>query len=743
MYTQCPECGVAFRVTAEVLKQAAGKVRCGGCGVAFNALSHLSERKPEAPVSRESEPEPQLPELTPDEPPELEADTPPQSISAEQSAALLKTLDQLAGSDIRIEDTGVEWRVLDTDDDAVAEADEEPVDEEALAEAEAQISVSDSDLIADTGSLKFFIADDQQDEPIDEVLEESPTPVDEFLTKTPNEIDAPEIFEEMRFDDNTPLPDDFDLDAPAAPPESLPVVEPEPVEIVEDAQVDLELGDPDEWEDLLGEVAEPAAEESPEEEPEEEEPKPEEIETGEAEPEADDGSFDDLVALSEAVAKLPSDEPLDMDTQFAIQAEAMGIDLSGLHEAIDEAEVEAETELEEDIDDELETSIDEDLIAAAFEAEEAAEEEVAEIDLEEEARTEGEEEAELEIELAEEDVDELIDELKDEAIDERSLAIKLDDELDIEDEDLSEASDIHDIPEMTEEEKTINMLIDQDLLSVAVEDEDGFASTIVQVQPDKKVEKEIEDLKEEPEPEPEVEDESADEPVQDKKKEKGQDVAPQLVETIIMEGEFVRDEMDRKRDQKNLALGENLKAKKAEAERLEQQTKARRKVMLAGAAGLVFLLVIQVLHQTRGTLATIPAFRDTVGPIYRMVGNPITPAYDVTGWRFEATKGSTDETDELLTIYSRVGNKSDKALPYPLIHVSLTDRFEEPIGSSVLEPAGYLAGNDDPRELVAAGNTFNAVITIASPAAEATGFKLNVCYRQADSLLRCADTDFK
>ena len=113
MYTQCPECGVAFRVTAEVLKQAAGKVRCGGCGIAFNALEHLSEAKPAAPDKPEVVPEPNLPELTPEEPGELEADTPPQSISAEQSAALLKTLDQLAGSDIRIEDTGVEWRVLE------------------------------------------------------------------------------------------------------------------------------------------------------------------------------------------------------------------------------------------------------------------------------------------------------------------------------------------------------------------------------------------------------------------------------------------------------------------------------------------------------------------------------------------------------------------------------------------------------------------------------------------------------
>jgi predicted Zn finger-like uncharacterized protein len=119
MYTQCPECDVAFRVTAEVLRQAAGKVRCGGCGIAFNALDHLSEEKPQAPVRRE--PEPQLPELKPEPPPELEADTPPKSISAEQSAALLKTLDQLAGSDIRIEDTGVEWRVLDVDPEAEPE----------------------------------------------------------------------------------------------------------------------------------------------------------------------------------------------------------------------------------------------------------------------------------------------------------------------------------------------------------------------------------------------------------------------------------------------------------------------------------------------------------------------------------------------------------------------------------------------------------------------------------------------
>ena len=106
-------------------------------------------------------------------------------------------------------------------------------------------------------------------------------------------------------------------------------------------------------------------------------------------------------------------------------------------------------------------------------------------------------------------------------------------------------------------------------------------------------------------------------------------------------------------------------------------------------------------------------------------------------------RGSTDTNDSELTIYSRIGNKSDKPLPYPLIGISLTDRFEETIGSRVLDPGEYLATDLDPRKLVRPGNTFNAVISIPSLSSDATGFKLNVCYRLSGGLLRCAIEDFK
>jgi predicted Zn finger-like uncharacterized protein len=43
VYTQCPECGTVFRITAVVLRAAQGQVRCGVCDANFDALRFLSD----------------------------------------------------------------------------------------------------------------------------------------------------------------------------------------------------------------------------------------------------------------------------------------------------------------------------------------------------------------------------------------------------------------------------------------------------------------------------------------------------------------------------------------------------------------------------------------------------------------------------------------------------------------------------------------------------------------------------
>ena len=124
--------------------------------------------------------------------------------------------------------------------------------------------------------------------------------------------------------------------------------------------------------------------------------------------------------------------------------------------------------------------------------------------------------------------------------------------------------------------------------------------------------------------------------------------------------------------------------------------------MIGAAVVLGLFLVLQMMHQSREALVKMPAFKNTVGQIYRALEQPVQPAWDITGWRFEVTINHTegDDTEELI-IYSRVGNKSDQPLPYPSIGISLTDLFEETIGSRILGPGEYLPSDLDPRELVA------------------------------------------
>ena len=221
-----------------------------------------------------------------------------------------------------------------------------------------------------------------------------------------------------------------------------------------------------------------------------------------------------------------------------------------------------------------------------------------------------------------------------------------------------------------------------------------------------------------------------------------------MVETIIMEGSFVRDSIeedlyvDRKPDDEDGDPASLLDTYILNRSK-EPQPRARRSLMIAAVGLLALGLIVQVVHSHREDLATMNFFAGTFGPVYQSMGMPVTPNWDVRDWQFEATSGSTGEDEQLLTITSRISNRSDRALPYPLVHVSLTDRYEEIVGSRVLEPDEYVGRGVNPDLPVPAGANFTATISIAGMPAEATGFKLNVCYRESASDIRCAIEDFK
>lgn len=707
MFTQCPDCQTTFRVSAKVLQQADGRVRCGGCGNAFNALEHLSEDD-----KHEVESEDQAAEQT----------TAPDDLKTDYNKELLETLDKLAGPDVRIEDTGVEWRVIDEDDE-----DEMPSESDSEGETD------------DTSSPRFVIEGDADEEaPEKTVLRGRHDDLPEPVADSQESLDLAETEEarpplepgERRYDDSTVLPDEFgdedDLD-------ELPfLVEPETPkrrasdrESAQDtsafdaAQADLSLSEPDDWVELLDEVG--AADQLAEEDGEAIAGADSEV-TSEVSAEEETGATD--VAEPDAADKEPAeatgesaddDLPSYVDLQFMKQVKALGLEVTGSHEI---TVVDGEgSELPDAVEDEPAGKIDSEVAAEGDEAEAPQLEKEADIEAlaveEKDALAQLESSGEFEARIATaakavagEDVDEASDSDNEQA--------------DQTAEDIEPERPEHVVPPQTEEEMTINQQIDEELLR-ATQTYDIFASA-------KSKDQNIDQLFNEDSP---------------------------LVETIIMEGEMVRGALSEERRKLDSAASEFKSPGRLEdtyslnRDRGGKIRGGRRAgdppsyTVIASVVLLGLLLVGQIMHQARQSLATYGVFNHTIGPIYRVLGKPVTPDWDIKGWQFEATNGSVDESEDLLTIYSRIANKSSQSLPYPLVHVSLTDRWEEIIGSRVLEPNEYLAGDLDPRKPVPSGENFTAVITVESPSAEATGFKLSVCYRVAQDRVRCATEDFK
>ncbi len=70
LFTRCPHCETAFRVTPPQLQSSGGQVRCGRCDRVFDAFSSLSSKQPELKEKSASAAEPALASHAPDSAPE-------------------------------------------------------------------------------------------------------------------------------------------------------------------------------------------------------------------------------------------------------------------------------------------------------------------------------------------------------------------------------------------------------------------------------------------------------------------------------------------------------------------------------------------------------------------------------------------------------------------------------------------------------------------------------------------------
>lgn len=162
------------------------------------------------------------------------------------------------------------------------------------------------------------------------------------------------------------------------------------------------------------------------------------------------------------------------------------------------------------------------------------------------------------------------------------------------------------------------------------------------------------------------------------------------------------------------------------------------------AAPLVLVLLVQVVHHYRATLARHPQIGAPLQSIYGALGLTLRPdwnlhAYEVRQWGVVADPAQPGT----LKVRASVKNLADFPQPYPLLKLVLEDRWGDQVRAREFDPSEYLDPTAAPDRMLAPAQQSNASIAIVDPGPDAEGFRFDVCLRGARGPVCAADVPGK
>ena len=160
-------------------------------------------------------------------------------------------------------------------------------------------------------------------------------------------------------------------------------------------------------------------------------------------------------------------------------------------------------------------------------------------------------------------------------------------------------------------------------------------------------------------------------------------------------------------------------------------------VWLCTATLLALGLAAQMIHENREWLATHAPLGSHLQSLYARFGVAMPSAASLSAYQLRQW-GVTGDPDANGTLRMRASilNTSERVQPYPLLRVTLGNRFGNRIGARDFEPAEYV-GKPVTR-MLAPGERVDATLDILDPGNDAEGFEIDVCLRGIDQKIRCA-----
>ena len=168
----------------------------------------------------------------------------------------------------------------------------------------------------------------------------------------------------------------------------------------------------------------------------------------------------------------------------------------------------------------------------------------------------------------------------------------------------------------------------------------------------------------------------------------------------------------------------------------------RRTFLLWASAAAVsaLLLMMQILHQNLASIAA-PAqgpVGSAVRALYGAVGSALPEPANLSAYQLRQWGATVDpKANGILRLRASILNATTQPQPWPVLRVTLADRFGKSIGRRDFQPGEYM---DKPTAaMLAPGERTDATLDILDPGKNAEGFEIDVCVHGAKQRVSCAN----
>ena len=162
--------------------------------------------------------------------------------------------------------------------------------------------------------------------------------------------------------------------------------------------------------------------------------------------------------------------------------------------------------------------------------------------------------------------------------------------------------------------------------------------------------------------------------------------------------------------------------------------------MVAGVASLALLLVLQILHFNRQSLALSPTVGPLASKIYGWIGVTLTPHWDLTAYSVRQLGADSEGADGTrLRVRVSLQNESTRVQPLPLLRLTLQDRYGNAVATRDLEPGDYLPRRATDLRLLEPDQRIDAEVHVMDPGKSASSFEVDACLRAESGRIGCAN----